>query len=120
MLDKFDTNGDGNMDFDEFLTMMSALDETRKASPGGAADGIARGADQIQQLIRENLKRAHEKGRKSARVRQVGVSAALNQFTNDPAFTLDDASETAAAATKAAGGDTDDGKKAWQEGRDAA
>lgn len=119
MLEKFDTNGDGIMDFEEFLTMMSALDASRDGR-NGAAEGIARGADQIQSLVRENLKRAHEKGRKSARVRQVGVSAALNKFESDDAITPEDAAETAAAATKAAGGDADDCKKANAEGREAA
>ena len=93
--------------------MMSALDTSRATD--SAAEGAARGADAIQNLIRENLKRAREKGRKSDRVRQVGVSAAIKQFELDEKLSLAETADTAMAATKAAGGDADDCKKAHAE-----
>merc|ERR1719465_9999 len=98
--------------------MMSALEASRGSD--AAADGVARGAAQIENLIRENLKRAHEKGRKSQRVRKVGVAAAVHKSGGDANVTPDDAGEIAEAATKAAGGDQEDCRRAKAEGREAA
>jgi hypothetical protein len=47
---EFDTNGDGTMDFEEFLTMMAALQAQR--GDGGAAGAAAAGADSVAGLIK--------------------------------------------------------------------
>ena len=110
MIEMIDVDGDKEVNFDEFLTLMQ-MSELAKDGDGNEVS--------IQALVKDSLLRHHARAREATRVIRVGVTAALDAHFKDEVMDKGVCGEIADAVTRAAGGSADDGEAARAQAMDA-